>query len=260
MTSGGPDLFVVCKSCQSEVSPYITECPYCGARLRKRAPKLDRQGRVQEPRRRSGRRRPQTAPSLGRLRPGEIPGVRGDSRPWLSWVVVVGALAAMVAWRAGAFDPLDIAVLGKLGNEQWRIATAPWIHVSTGYAFVSLTAIALFGTLLERRHGFLSVLALLLLGGAGGMLLAATVEPSPYAMGANGAALALLVAWAVPDMREWRRHREVEGDLIGAAVFGAVLLVLPAVVEEADWLAGLGGVVAGGVVGAALDRFGPRRA
>ena len=42
--ASGPDLFVVCKSCGSEVSPYITECPYCGTRLRKRAPKLERGG------------------------------------------------------------------------------------------------------------------------------------------------------------------------------------------------------------------------
>jgi membrane associated rhomboid family serine protease len=258
MTSGGPDLFVVCKSCQSEVSPYITECPYCGARLRKRAPKLDRQGRVQEPRRRSGRRRPEIPPSLGRLRRGEIPGVRGDTQPWLSWVVVAGALAAMVAWRAGAFDPLDVAILGKVDGDTWRIAAAPWVHVSTGYAFVSLTAIALFGALLERRHGFLPVLALLALGGAGGMLLAAAVEPTPYAMGANGAALALLVAWAVPDVREWRQDGEVEGDLIGVAVFAAVLFVLPAVVDEADWLAGLAGVVAGAVIGVPLERFARR--
>ena len=48
MSTGGPDLFVICKNCGSEVSPYITECPYCGNRLRKRAPKLDRDGRVAE--------------------------------------------------------------------------------------------------------------------------------------------------------------------------------------------------------------------
>ena len=58
-----PDLFVVCKNCGSEVSPYVTECPYCGQRVRKRAPKIDR----------SGRRGPQTqrrgaAPKLPRLR------------------------------------------------------------------------------------------------------------------------------------------------------------------------------------------------
>ena len=54
-----PDLFVVCKNCGSEVSPYVTECPYCGTRLRKRAPKLERHGDELAPResRRAKRRR-----------------------------------------------------------------------------------------------------------------------------------------------------------------------------------------------------------
>ena len=64
--ASGPDLFVVCKSCGSEVSPYITECPYCGTRLRKRAPKLERGGTPKPPK----RSRPRLAP----LRRGEIPG------------------------------------------------------------------------------------------------------------------------------------------------------------------------------------------
>src|SRR5215203_3584944 len=53
------ELSVVCKSCGSEVSPYVTECPYCGTRLRKRAPKLERRGEGFEPResRRDRRRR-----------------------------------------------------------------------------------------------------------------------------------------------------------------------------------------------------------
>ena len=50
------ELSVICKNCGSEVSPYVTECPYCGARLRKRAPKLERRGDVLEPK---PRRRPQ---------------------------------------------------------------------------------------------------------------------------------------------------------------------------------------------------------
>ena len=58
-----PDLFVICKSCSSEVSPYITECPYCGARLRKRAPKIERSGAVKRP------RGAKAAPQLPRLRP-----------------------------------------------------------------------------------------------------------------------------------------------------------------------------------------------
>ena len=45
-----PELSVVCRSCGSEVSPYVTECPYCGTRLRKRAPKLERHGDELAPR------------------------------------------------------------------------------------------------------------------------------------------------------------------------------------------------------------------
>ncbi len=51
------ELSVICKNCGSEVSPYVTECPYCGARLRKRAPKLERRGDALEARPRRRRRR-----------------------------------------------------------------------------------------------------------------------------------------------------------------------------------------------------------
>jgi predicted amidophosphoribosyltransferase len=44
LTMSETELSVICKNCGSEVSPYVTECPYCGTRLRKRAPKLERRG------------------------------------------------------------------------------------------------------------------------------------------------------------------------------------------------------------------------
>ena len=55
--SSGPDLYLVCKSCGAEVSPYITECPYCGTRIQKRAPKLDRGGVPKAAKRASARAR-----------------------------------------------------------------------------------------------------------------------------------------------------------------------------------------------------------
>ena len=66
------DLNVVCKNCGSEVSPYITECPYCGERLRKRAPKLRQEGEgvelAPEPQRRRRLRRARK-PRASRDRP-----------------------------------------------------------------------------------------------------------------------------------------------------------------------------------------------
>src|SRR5947199_6522244 len=101
MSTGGPDLFVVCKSCGSEVSPYITECPYCGNRLRKRAPKLDRQGKATSTKRRTT--------SLPRLRRGEIPGIRPDSRPYAAITLVVLGLIGCLVWRTSLVDLGQVA-------------------------------------------------------------------------------------------------------------------------------------------------------
>jgi membrane associated rhomboid family serine protease len=254
VTSGGPDLFVICKSCGSEVSPYITECPYCGSRLRKRAPKLDRDGRPAEKQRRRGRRR-SPAPSLGPLRRGEIPGIRTDGRPYATVALVSASLVLLVLVRAGAVGLGQLAVVGPLDHNAWQIFTAPFAYDNSGYAFVALLTIALFGWLVERRHGPLPVALLFLAGGAGGMAVVAALETFPLALGGNGAALALLVAWAIPDLRDMRRGREIDGDLLGAAVFAVVLLLLPVAVEWADPVAGAVGLVAGAALGYPLSRL-----
>src|ERR1700680_1500229 len=87
----GADLFVVCKKCGSEVSPYITECPYCGHRLRRRATKLPRE-RLGKPRKGVFRR-----PSLGRLRSGEIAGLRVDTPPYATIILVAASCGVWIA-------------------------------------------------------------------------------------------------------------------------------------------------------------------
>jgi membrane associated rhomboid family serine protease len=245
--SSGADLFVVCKSCGREVSPYVTECPYCGTRIRKRAPKLDKEGRAV-----SGRLRDKR-PTLGRLRPGEIPGIRAESRGLVTIALVAGALGATLAWEAGLFHLADVAVLGSIGSDWWRPLAAPFVSDNTGYALAALAAIALFGWLLERRHGHVAVAILFLLGGAGGMAVA-SVQDFPVALGGNGAALALLAAWGVPELLARQAGRETDADLIGVGVFAAVLLAMPLAVESADPLAGLTGGVVGVLAGLLLGR------
>ncbi len=259
MSSGAPDLFVICKNCGSEVSPYITECPYCGSRLRKRAPKLDRDGRPAESERKRGRRARRVSPSLGPLRRGEIPGIRVDSRPYATIAIVLASLAMLVLAEANVVSLIDVAILGKPEGEWWRVVTASFVYGNNGYAFVALFAIAIFGWLLERRHGPLAVAILFLAGGAGGLAVATATTTFPILLGANGAALALVVAWAVPDLLEARRGREVDGDLLGVAVIGVVLLLLPLAVQTADALAGATGIAVGLALGYPLARFDARR-
>jgi hypothetical protein len=241
------DLFVVCKNpdCGQEVSPYVTECPYCGTRLRKRAPKLERGG----PRR--ARRTPMAR--LGRLRPGEIPGVRADRAPYLTIALVVATCGVWIALRGGYVSPDQILIVGGLHGELWRALTAPFAYLNGVYQFVTLFAVALFGWLIERRHGPLAVAALFLLGGAGGALVAGALDTQAIVSGANGGALALLCAWAVPDLLARGRHEDDDGDLLGALVFGLVLLALPLARTEANGLAGGVGVLVGFAGGLALN-------
>jgi membrane associated rhomboid family serine protease len=250
MSTGNPDLFVVCKSCGAEVSPYITECPYCGNRLRKRAPKLDRDGKVADRRR---RRRRSPAPSLPRLRPGEIPGIRPELRPYVSILLVVLGLVGCLIWRTSAVSIVDIGVIHvPPGSHWWRLLTAPFVYNNTGYAFAALGSIALYGWLVERRHGPLAVIALFALGGIGGTAATAAVYPAPYVLGGNGAALALIFAWAIPDLMSLRRGEEIDGDLLGTAAIALVVALMPLAVPTASWVSDGVGVLAGIAVGIPL--------
>ena len=156
---------MICKSCGSEVSPYITECPYCGNRLRKRAPKLDRDQRVAE---RKARRQP--PPLLSRLKRDEIPGIRGDTRPYATIALVVAGLVGCLLWRTNLGGSQgDLIVFGQPGSEWWRLFTAAFTYDNVGYAMITLGTVGLFGWLLERRHGPFPVLALFIIGGVGGL-------------------------------------------------------------------------------------------
>jgi membrane associated rhomboid family serine protease len=247
MSTGNPELFVVCKSCGSEVSPYITECPYCGNRLRKRAPKIDRDGRVRERK----RRRP-PAPALPRLRRGEIPGIRAESRPYATIALVLGGIVGCLLWRTSAVHIGQIAVFEKPGTHWWRLITSSFVYSNTGYAFITLGAIAVFGWLLERRHGPLPVIALYAVGAVGGTAAAAAIYSVPVALGANGGALALVVAWAIPDLLSLRRGAEIEGDLLGALAIGVAVALMPLVVPTSAWIADAVGVLGGAAIGLPL--------
>jgi membrane associated rhomboid family serine protease len=252
-----PDLNVVCKNCGNEVSPYITECPYCGNRLRKRAPKIERDGTVSEPRKaRKGRKagKGTAAPRLSRFRSGEIPGIRTDitARPYATIALVVLSLFGYLLLFP--VNTIDVAVIGPINGEWWRVAVTPFLYANIWYELAAVTAIAIYGWLLERRQGPLVVLALFIVCGMGGVALTVAIDPTPVALGGNGAALGLLCAWAVPDLIARSRGEEYEGDLLGTAVFAAVLLLMPLAVTQASAIAGFSGAAAGMVAGLLLAR------
>ena len=254
MSTGGPDLFVICKNCQSEVSPYITECPYCGSRLRKRAPKLDREGRPTERKRRAPR------PSLPPLRRGEIPGIRPEARAYATIALVLAGFAGTLLWRAALVGSTHaIELWAQFGTHLWwRLLVAPFTYVNTGYAIVTLGAIAIYGWLIERRHGPLVVLVLFAVGSVGGAAVTAADASLPLALGGNGGALALIIAWVIPDLLSLRAGEEIEGDLLGTAVIGVVVALMPLAAPGASWVSAAIGALAGVLIGLPLALAGDR--
>jgi hypothetical protein len=248
----GADLFVVCKKCGSEVSPYITECPYCGHRLRRRAPKLPRE-RLGAPRKSLFR-----GASLGRLRRGEIAGVRADTPPYATLALVAVSCGVWIATAGAYLDISNYVIAGPLEGHWWRLLTSQFVYshgfYSGLYMFATLLTIAIFGWLLERRHGPLVVLALFFAAGVTGALVAEALYAFPVASGANAGALALLAAWAAPNLLAVRAGDYYEADLLGVAAIALVMLALPFAIPEASWLAGVTGGALGLTLGLGLSR------
>jgi membrane associated rhomboid family serine protease len=262
-----PDLFVVCKNCQAEVSPYITECPYCGTRLRKRAPKIERAdspaaapkrgSRVRVPGRANrtrsktrARSKKRDGPRLARLRAGEIPGIRGEEhgRPYATFVLVA---ASFGLWLSLAFYVKSDFAITAIGGDPWRFLTASLLNDGTAAQFAAVVGLGLFGWLVERRYGALVVIALLLLCGPGALAAASAIDPGAVVFGTHGAALGMLCAWLVPVLLERRRRGSDDAaDLLGASIIAAVLLLVPLLSQ---------GSALGGLVGLMLGVLRPRR-
>jgi membrane associated rhomboid family serine protease len=237
------ELSVICKNCGSEVSPYVTECPYCGTRLRKRAPKLERRDGALEAQR-PRRRRP-------RLRRRPASGAPRHFRPYATLAAILGSAALLLIQKASGNALSSFGgVVAPLDDEWWRFFTAPFAYVNVGYLFVVALGLAIFGTGVERRLGSIPTAVLLVACGALGMLAGSGVANAQDSFtviaGGNGMALGALAAWFTIRRAEARGAIAEEYDTIGVVVATSVLIALPLFVETADLVAGL----AGGVVGA----------
>jgi membrane associated rhomboid family serine protease len=247
-----PGLFVVCKNCGSEVSPYVTECPYCGQRVRKRAPRLDRGESGEEPQRKR-RRSPRKMPSLGRIRRDEIPGIAPDTRPYATIGLIALAVAANVAIGTGQVGYYDLGAVVPGHHELWRLFATSFLHANAGYEVITLGAVAIFGTHLERRFGWPAPIVLFLACGAIGAFAAVQLNDSHLPFGANGAALGLLCAWLVDDRLAAHRGGDRGNDLLGVIVIGVVLLLVPIMTVQASAVAGVAGGLAGAVLALPLS-------
>jgi membrane associated rhomboid family serine protease len=248
---GETELSVICKNCGSEVSPYVTECPYCGARLRKRAPKLERHGDALEAKARRG-----LVAGIRRLRLRRRAAPGRPWRPYATLAAILGSAVLLVVQKASGNS---LATFGGLvvpvEDQWWRFLTAPFAYVDVGYLFVVSLGLAIFATGLERRLGSAATALLLLACGSLGMLAASGIAGSQGTFtviaGGNGMALGALAAWLAVRRAEAHHAIDQDYDAIGVVVAAAVLLALPLFESTADVFAGLVGGAVGGLAGLA---------
>jgi membrane associated rhomboid family serine protease len=253
------ELSVICKNCGSEVSPYVTECPYCGARLRKRAPKLERRGDGLEakPSRGAGSRLRRL-----RLRRGDSERSPHAGRPYATLAAILGSAALLLLQKASG-DPLSAfgGLIVPFEDDWWRLLTAPFAYVDVGYLFVVAIGLAIFSVGLERRLGTVPTAILLLACGSLGMLVAGGLADARGDIavigGGNGMALGALAAWFALRRSEARGAIDQDYDTVGVAVAAAVLLALPIFESTADVFAGLAGALVGGAAGFAASALRP---
>jgi membrane associated rhomboid family serine protease len=246
------ELSVICKNCGSEVSPYVTECPYCGARLRKRAPKLERRGDGLEAKPRRG-----PASRLFRIKlPSRV--AVGSHRPYATLAVVLSSAVLLLVEQASGATLVSLGGLAvPLHGEWWRFFTAPFVYADVGYLFVVAIGLAIFGVGIERRLGSPATAVLLLACGSLGMLAASGIASAQgdivVIAGGNGMALGAVAAWFAIRRAEAHRAIDQDYDRIGVAVAAVVLLALPIFESTADPFAGLVGGAVGGLAGLAAS-------
>lgn len=243
-----PELFVVCKNCGSEVSPYVTECPYCGQRVRKRAPKLDK-GSPPPPKEKRERKR---RTSLSRLRRDEIPGIAPETRPYTTLTLIAACAAVTLALGTESVQPFDIGRPDSFDVDPWKLVTTAFVNDNLGYLFITMVAVGVFGMHLERRFGAWAPLFVFIASGSAGAALAVGADMTPVE-GANGAALGMLCAWLWDDRMAARRGDDRENDLLGVYVLAALLVLLSLADEGASLAAAAGGAAAGSLVGMLLS-------
>jgi membrane associated rhomboid family serine protease len=194
-----------------------------------------------------------------------VPAAVPESYPWMSGVAA-GLVLLWLFGLTGTPAPAShwfargAAEAGRLlGGEPWRAVTALTLHVDLAHAAGNALALAVLLPPMVQRFGAGVALALLLLAGALGNVLAAmahvpahrAVGASTAAFGALGvlAALRLLPGEPGPRGRRWT-----------APVVGLILLATLGTGAHADLPAHAGGLIAGAALGLLAGAAARRRA
>ncbi len=146
------------------------------------------------------------------------------------------------------------AIAGVFGHhEYYRLLTGAFLHVAIWHIAVNMLALVMVGPALEAMLGRVRFVALYLLAGIGGNVLAYVVKDLGYvSVGASGSIFGMFAAY-------WVLARRVRADTSGITGTIVLNLIISVAIPGISLFGHLGGLVVGALVGTVFGFLGQRR-
>jgi rhomboid protease GluP len=129
----------------------------------------------------------------------------------------------------------------------YQLLTSMFVHASIIHLAGNMLFLLVFGLRGEEMFSLPEYLGIYILGGLAGNVLSLVMGPDLISVGASGAIFAMFGACAI------YARRSIGQSIVGALIFGFFLLMISAG-ENVNYLAHIGGLVAGLAIGYVLAR------
>jgi membrane associated rhomboid family serine protease len=123
--------------------------------------------------------------------------------PWVLRILIATVLMFFVQQTASVVTSLLYLVPSEVLTRPWTLVTYMFLHGSLGHIFWNMLGLYFFGPRVESRMGSQRFITLYLVSGIVGALLSVVLAPRNPILGASGAVLGVLMAFA----RFWPRER-----------------------------------------------------
>ena len=123
--------------------------------------------------------------------------------PWVLRILIATVLMFFVQQTASAVTPLLYLVPTEVLSRPWTLVTYMFLHGGLGHIFWNMLGLYFFGPRVESRMGSQRFITLYFVSGIVGALFSVVLAPRYAVLGASGAVLGVLMAFA----RYWPRER-----------------------------------------------------
>jgi membrane associated rhomboid family serine protease len=123
--------------------------------------------------------------------------------PWVQRLLIANVLMFFVQMTSPSLTSLLLFVPAEVLVHPWTLVTYMFLHAGIGHIFFNMLGLFFFGPRVEQRMGSNRFISLYLISGVVGALFSLVLAPRSPILGASGAVLGVLMAFA----RFWPREQ-----------------------------------------------------